>query len=166
MPLPPSAGILLFRERGGEIQVLLTRPGGPFWRNKDKDVGAWMIPKGAIEAEETPAEAAVREFEEELGSPLTATPFRLCTVRQKGGKIVEVFAAEGDFDPAALTSLEFEMEWPPRSGERARFPEIDEARWLRLDQARRLILPSQLPILESLEDKLRSVKSGSGPRSP
>jgi predicted NUDIX family NTP pyrophosphohydrolase len=154
VPTPLSAGILLFRQADGEIQVLLGHPGGPFWRNKDK--GAWMIPKGAVEPGERPAEAAVREYEEELGSPLRATPFPLCTIRQKGGKIVEVFAAEGEFDPATLTSLKFEMEWPPRSGERVLFPEIDKARWMDLAEAHDRILPSQLPILEALEEKLRA----------
>jgi predicted NUDIX family NTP pyrophosphohydrolase len=152
VPQQLSAGILLFRRAAGEVEVLLTHPGGPFWRNKD--AGAWMIPKGAIEAGETAAEAAVREYEEELGSPLAAVPSRLCTIRQKAGKIVEAFAAEGDFDPATLSSLEFEMEWPPRSGELARFPEIDRAKWMSLPEARQRILPSQLPILDALEDKL------------
>jgi predicted NUDIX family NTP pyrophosphohydrolase len=154
-----SAGILLFRRTGGEIEVLLTHPGGPFWRSKD--AGAWMIPKGAIEEGETAVEAAIREYEEELGSPLTAIPFRLCTIRQKAGKIVETFAAEGEFDPASLSSLEFEMEWPPKSGERASFPEIDRAEWMAIAEARERILPSQLPILEALEEQL---KSGSAPR--
>lgn len=159
MPQQLSAGILLFRRTDGDIQVLLTHPGGPFWRNKD--AGAWMIPKGAIEEGETALEAAMREYQEELGSPLTAIPFRLCTIRQKAGKIVEAFAAEGDFDPATLSSLEFEMEWPPRSGELARFPEIDRAEWMVLSEARERILPSQLPILDAMEEQL---KSGNDPR--
>jgi len=153
VPRQLSAGILLFRRTGGEIEVLLTHPGGPFWRSKD--AGAWMIPKGAIEASETAVDAAVREYEEELGSPLTAIPFHLCTIRQKAGKIVETFAAEGDFDPCTLSSLEFEMEWPPRSGERAKFPEIDRAEWMTLSKARQRILPSQLPILDALEEQLK-----------
>ena len=153
MPQQLSAGILLFRRTGGELEVLLAHPGGPFWRSKD--IGAWMIPKGAIEEGETAFEAAIREYEEELGSPLTVAPFRLCTIRQKAGKIVETFAAEGDFDPAALSSLEFEMEWPPRSGERVLFPEIDRAEWMKLPEARARILPSQLPILDALEDRLK-----------
>ena len=99
-PVPPplSAGVLLFRERGGDTQVLLIKPGGPFWRNKD--AGAWMIPKGAIEKGETAAEAALREFEEETGTRLTSVPFPLKKIRQAGGKWVEAFALEGDLDAA------------------------------------------------------------------
>ena len=153
MPPPHSAGILLFRRRSERTEVLLVHPGGPYWRSKD--VGAWMIPKGGVDAGEDPADAAMREYEEELGSPLTATPSRLCRVRQSGGKIVDVFEAEGDFDPAKLSSLDFEMEWPPRSGTMQRFPECDEARWMTLVEARRMMLPSQLPILDALERKLK-----------
>ncbi|HET9810670.1 MAG TPA: NUDIX domain-containing protein [Sphingomicrobium sp.] len=149
-----SAGILLYRGCGGGVEVLLTHPGGPYWRNKQ--LGAWMIPKGGVDDGESPADAAVREFEEELGTPLAVTPFRLCRVRQSGGKNVEVFAARGDFDCASLSSMEFEMEWPPRTGEMRGFPEIDEARWMGLAEARRMMLPSQLPILDALEEKLRA----------
>jgi predicted NUDIX family NTP pyrophosphohydrolase len=149
---PPSAGILLFREREEGTEVLLIRPGGPFWRNKD--VGAWMIPKGAIEPGETPVEAAMREFEEEIGQPLKAVPFALCSVRQSGGKHVEVFACQGDVDAAAIDSISFEMEWPPKSGEVQTFPEAEEGRWMPIVEARRLMLPSQLPILDALEAKL------------
>jgi predicted NUDIX family NTP pyrophosphohydrolase len=149
---PPSAGILLFREREEGTEALLIRPGGPFWRNKD--VGAWMIPKGAIEPGETPVEAAMREFEEEIGQPLKAVPFALCSVRQSGGKHVEVFACEGDVDPTAIDSISFEMEWPPKSGEVQTFPEAEEGRWMPIVEARRLMLPSQLPILDALEAKL------------
>jgi predicted NUDIX family NTP pyrophosphohydrolase len=149
---PPSAGILLVRQRAGDIQVLLIKPGGPFWRNRD--AGAWMIPKGMIEPGEAPAEAALREFEEETGTRLTAVPFPLATVRQAGGKIVEAFAVEGDLDPATIKSVELEIEWPPRSGRRSHFPEVDEARWMSLVEARELMLPSQLPLLDALEAKL------------
>ena len=152
MPQPPSAGILLFRERDGEVEVLLIRPGGPFWRNRDE--GAWMIPKGAIEPGETPVDAAIREFEEEIGMPLTVIPFPLCKIKQSGGKTVEVFAAEGDVDATAGASIQFEMEWPPRSGDLQSFPEAEEARWMKLTEARQMMLLSQLPILDALEERL------------
>jgi len=152
MPQPHSAGILLFRRGDGETQVLLIKPGGPFWRNKD--AGAWMIPKGMVEPGEVPAEAALREFEEETGSPLTAVPFPLATVRQAGGKIVEAFAVEGDLDPAGIRSIDFAMEWPPRSGRIEHYPEAAEARWMPLGEARAMMLPSQLPLLDALEAKL------------
>ena len=152
MPPPRSAGILLFRQRGDRTEVLLIKPGGPFWRNKH--VGVWMIPKGMVEPGEAAAEAALREFEEETGTKLTAVPFPLATVRQAGGKMVEAFALEGDVDPAAIRSIEFEVEWPPRSGRRQSYPEADEARWMSLDEARALMLPSQLPLIDALEAKL------------
>jgi predicted NUDIX family NTP pyrophosphohydrolase len=152
MPTPLSAGILLFRRREGEIEVLLVKPGGPFWRSKE--AGAWMIPKGMVEDGETPREAALREFAEETGTTLASVPWSLCRVRQAGGKIVEAFAVEGDLDPATLTSVEFEMEWPPRSGLIERFPEVAAARWLRLGEARTLMLASQLPMLDALEAQL------------
>lgn len=156
MPQPLSAGILLFRRTGAETEVLLVRPGGPYWAKKH--VGAWMIPKGGVEAGEEPEDAAVREYREELGSPLGVAPAHLCRIRQSGGKIVEVFAAEGDFDPETLESLEFEMEWPPRTGSTQRFPECEEARWMTIDEARELMLPSQLPILDALEARLNRTR--------
>lgn len=152
MPPPHSAGVLLFRRRGGNIEVLLIRPGGPYWRNKD--AGAWMIPKGTVEPGEKPAEAALREFAEETGTKLASVPFPLATVRQAGGKIVQAFAMEGDLDAAAVHSNHFELEWPPRSGRMQRFPEVADARWMSLAQARAMMLPSQLPLLEALEAKL------------
>jgi predicted NUDIX family NTP pyrophosphohydrolase len=153
MPPPRSAGILLFRRRGDRTEVLLIKPGGPFWRNKH--AGVWMIPKGMVEPGEAAAEAALREFEEETGTRLTAVPFPLGTVSQAGGKMVEAFALEGDLNPAAIRSIEFEIEWPPRSGRRQSFPEADEARWMSLKEARSLMLPSQLPLIDALEAKLR-----------
>ena len=152
MPPPRSAGILLFRKRDGETQVLLIKPGGPYWRGKD--AGAWMIPKGTIEAGEAAAEAALREFAEETGTHLTAVPFPLASVRQSGGKIVEAFAIEGDLDPLGIRSNEFELEWPPRSGRIERFPEVDQARWMSFAEARALMLPSQLALIDALETKL------------
>lgn len=152
MPPPRSAGILLFRQCDGRPEVLLIKPGGPFWRNKHQ--GAWMIPKGMVEPGEASAEAALREFEEETGTRISAVPFPLASVRQAGGKIVEAFAVEGDLDPSAIRSIDFEIEWPPRSGRRERFPEAAEARWMGLAEARALMLPSQLPLLDALEKKL------------
>ena len=154
MPPPLSAGILLFRQSGREAEVLLIKPGGPFWRKKD--AGAWMIPKGAVEPGETPAEAALREFAEETGVAIDRVPFPLATVRQAGGKIVEAFAVEGDCDAAAVESNEFKVEWPPRSGVFQSYPEVAEARWMTFVQARSMILPSQLPLLDALEEKLRA----------
>src|SRR6476469_3245024 len=127
MPPPHSAGILLFRHRAGAPEVLLVKPGGPFWRHKHE--GAWMIPKGMVEPGERPAEAALREFEEETGTRLTAVPFPLATVRQSGGKIVQAFALEGDMDAGSIRSNSVEVEWPPKSGRIQRFPEVREARW-------------------------------------
>ncbi|MEO5774775.1 MAG: NUDIX domain-containing protein [Sphingomicrobium sp.] len=152
MPAPISAGILLFRQRAYETEVLLIRPGGPFWRHRD--VGAWMIPKGQIEEGEAAVEAALREFEEEIGTRLTDVPFPLCRVRQAGGKLVEAFAVEGDLDCTAITSNAIELEWPRRSGRMQTVPEVEEARWFTLPEARRMMLPSQLPILDALQEKL------------
>lgn len=153
MPQPLSAGILLFRERGDRIEVLLIRPGGPFWRNRD--AGAWMIPKGAVEPGETSVEAALREFEEETGVRLGTMPFPLARIRQSGGKNVEAFAAEGDFDETAVTSTYFQVEWPPRSGRLQSYPEVEEARWMTIEHARDMMLPSQLPLLDALEERLK-----------
>jgi predicted NUDIX family NTP pyrophosphohydrolase len=154
MPPPLSVGILLFRQPSGRTEVLLIKPGGPFWRNKD--AGAWMIPKGLVEPGETLVEAALREFEEETGTRLSTVPFPLATVRQAGGKVVEAFAVEADLDTANIRSNQFELEWPPRSGRTERFPEVAEARWMAFGEARELMLPSQLPLLDALEEKLRS----------
>jgi len=154
VPPPLSAGILLFRQSSGETEVLLIKPGGPFWRKKD--AGAWMIPKGMVEPGETSAEAALREFAEETGVAIDRVPFPLATVRQAGGKIVEAFAVEGNCDAAAVRSNEFKVEWPPRSGSFQSFPEVAEARWMTLADARSMMLPSQLPLLDALEAKLRA----------
>jgi predicted NUDIX family NTP pyrophosphohydrolase len=154
MPPPLSAGVLLFRKRDGGTEVLLIKPGGPFWRNKD--VGAWMIPKGRVEPGEVPAEAALREFQEETGTRLTSVPFPLAKVRQAGGKWVEAFALEGDLDAGAIASNAFEVEWPPRSGRFELYPEAEAARWMDLNEARHMMLPSQVPLLDALEEKLRT----------
>jgi predicted NUDIX family NTP pyrophosphohydrolase len=147
-----SAGILLYRRRYGQTEVLLGHPGGPYWARKDE--GAWMVPKGAVESGESPLQAALREFGEEVGSVPEGAPTPLATVRQNGGKLVEVFALEGEFDPAALASNHFELEWPPRSGRLQRFPELDQVAWMPLAEARRRILKSQLPVIDALAARL------------
>lgn len=159
-----SAGILLYRRREDGIEVLLVRPGGPFWRGRDS--GAWMIPKGGIDPGETPLAAALREFEEELGSaPPGGVPVPLPTVRQKGGKWVETFALAGDFDPARLASNSFSLEYPPRSGRFRDFPEVEEARWFALADARTMMLASQLPLLDALEALLSPDRTGGDARA-
>lgn len=147
-----SAGILLYRRRLSDVEVLLAHPGGPFWHTRDD--GAWGIPKGGIDDGETPEQAARREFEEELGVPATGAMTPLGRLRQKGGKWVEAFALEGDFDPARLNSLMFRMEWPPRSGRFSEFPEVDRAAWFGLDVAHRKMLESQRPLLDRLDTLL------------
>jgi predicted NUDIX family NTP pyrophosphohydrolase len=147
-----SAGILLYRRKRRRLEILLVLPGGPYWRKRD--AGAWQIPKGAVEADEDHAACALREFEEELGTRPPGTPQPLARIRQSGGKWVEAFALEGDLDAEAIVSNRFEMEWPPRSGLRESFPEVDRARWFDLDEARAKMLPSQLPLLDSLEAQL------------
>ncbi|HEX6375216.1 MAG TPA: NUDIX domain-containing protein [Allosphingosinicella sp.] len=144
-----SAGILLYRRDRDGLRLLLIHPGGPFWRGRDD--GAWMIPKGLVEPGEDPLAAALREFEEELGVRPEGEPVALCSVRQAGGKCVEAFALEGDFDPAALSSNPFTIEYPPKSGSFRAFPEVDEARWFTPDEARTKILPSQAPLIDALE---------------
>ena len=144
-----SAGILLYRHDRDGPRLLLVHPGGPFWRGRDD--GAWMIPKGMVEPDEAPLAAALREFEEELGARPDGEPRALCTIRQASGKWVEAFALEGDFDPEALKSNEFTIEYPPKSGSFRAFPEVDEARWFTFAEARSKILKSQAPILDALE---------------
>jgi predicted NUDIX family NTP pyrophosphohydrolase len=156
-----SAGILLYRRDPDRVRLLLAHPGGPFWRGRDE--GAWMIPKGLVEPGEDPLAAALREFEEELGARPRGEPLALCTIRQAGGKWVEAFALEGDFDCATLRSNQFTLEYPPKSGRFQTFPEVDEARWFTLAEARVKVLPSQGPILDALE---ALVRSETPPRSP
>ncbi len=146
-----SAGILLYRLTATGPELLLVHPGGPFWARKDR--GAWTIPKGEVEAGEENVACALRELREELGPAPEVereTLIELGSVRQKSGKLVDAWAAEGDFDPAALASNSFEMEWPPRSGNRQQFPEVDRAEWFSPDAAREKILPAQQPFLDRL----------------
>ncbi|OJU60140.1 MAG: NUDIX hydrolase [Altererythrobacter sp. 66-12] len=142
-----SAGVLLHR-RTPALEVLLVHPGGPYWQRKDR--GAWQIPKGEIEPGEDPETAARRETEEELGVALAGALRPLGDVRQAGGKWVTAFTLEQDLDPAAIRSNMFEIEWPPRSGTLQSFPEVSAARWLAVEEARRIMLPSQCPFLYRL----------------
>jgi predicted NUDIX family NTP pyrophosphohydrolase len=148
-----SAGVLLYRSRNGAVEVLLVHPGGPLWANKD--LGAWSIPKGEYQQGEDPLVAALREFEEETGQrPPQAGLVELGEVRQRGGKVVTAWAALGDLDPAAITSNTFAMEWPPRSGSRREFPEVDRAGWFELEQARGKLLAAQAELIDRLLEVL------------
>lgn len=146
-----SAALLVFRRTPDGIQVFLVHPGGPFWAKKD--LGAWSIPKGEFDDTEDGLGAAKREFFEEVGQTVDGPVITLTPVKQRGGKIVHAWAVEGEVDAAALRSNEFEMEWPPRSGRKARFPEIDRGQWFPMAEALRRILTAQAPILEELRAK-------------
>lgn len=152
---PRSAGLLLFREAGGGIEVLIAHMGGPFWRRRDD--GAWSIPKGEYEPGEDTRAVAAREFAEELGSPPPAGEWlELGDARQSTGKIVTAYALRGEFDAATAVSNTFEMEWPPRSGRMQEFPEIDRVEWFDPDEARRRLKAAQVPFLDRLEAALAS----------
>jgi predicted NUDIX family NTP pyrophosphohydrolase len=138
----------MYRTHLGDLEVFLVHPGGPFWTNKDK--GAWSIPKGEYTEGEQPLEAAQREFQEETSFIATGTFLELGTIRQTGGKIVTAWAFEGDCDPTNLRSNVYQTEWPPRSGRRVEFPEVDRAHWFSIPQAREYILKSQEPLLDAL----------------
>ncbi|HEY0372287.1 MAG TPA: NUDIX domain-containing protein [Thermoanaerobaculia bacterium] len=150
MPKKISAGILLYRRRNDALEVFLVHPGGPFWAKKD--LGAWTIPKGELADGEDPLDAAKREFAEETGFPIDGEFRALTPLRQPSGKIIHAWAVEGDCDPAELRSNTFEMEWPPKSGKRAAFPEVDRAEWFSLDEARQRIIAGQAPFLEEVVD--------------
>jgi len=148
-----SAGILLYRVAGGAPEVLLVHPGGPYWARKD--AGAWSIPKGEHEDGEDPQSCALREFEEETGVELPPGELaELGSVKQKSGKVVTAWAAEGDLDAGAVTSNTFTMEWPPRSGTTAEFPEIDRAGWFEIETAREKLVPAQAEFLDRLLERL------------
>ncbi|HEV7483342.1 MAG TPA: NUDIX domain-containing protein [Solirubrobacterales bacterium] len=151
-----SAGILLYRFEAGEPRLLLVHPGGPYWARRDH--GAWTIPKGEYEEGESPRACALREMGEELGSsaPVLAVEelIDLGSVRQKSGKVVEAWAAAAEFEPAALSSNTFTMEWPPRSGSEREFPEVDRAEWFDPELARGKIIAAQAELIERLLERL------------
>ena len=147
-----SAGLILYRRTKQELEVLLVHPGGPIWAKRDE--GAWSIPKGEISAGEEPLEAAQREFAEELGSSVQGTLLALGSVIQKGGKVVQAWAVEGDLDVSSVKSNTFSMEWPPRSGREQEFPEIDRAAFFSLDEAKRKINPAQILLLDRLREQV------------
>jgi len=144
-----SAGILLYRYREGALQVLLVHPGGPFWAAKD--LGAWSVPKGLIDPGEDALKAALREFREETGFIARNHFIQLTPVRMKSGKVVKVWAVEGDCEPSEIKSNAFSMEWPPGSGKQQEFPEVDLAAWFDVDQARKKINQGQVGFLDELQ---------------
>lgn len=144
-----SAGILLFRRAGGVLEVLLAHPGGPFWENRDE--GAWTIPKGAASEGEDLLSAARREFAEETGTVPPGPFIPLGSIRQKAGKVVHAWACEGDLDPGTIVSNTMSAEWPPRSGRRVTFPEVDRCRWFDTSAARLRINPAQAELIARLE---------------
>jgi predicted NUDIX family NTP pyrophosphohydrolase len=152
-----SAGLVLFRERGedGALEVLLGHMGGPFWARKD--TGAWSIPKGELDPGEAPLAGARREFAEELGhAPPDGRAIELGEIRQRGGKRVIAFAVEGDLDPEAIVPGTFELEWPPRSGRRQAFAEVDRVAWFDLETAAAKLVRGQVELLERLADARRA----------
>jgi len=148
MATKQTAGILLYRIRNGGLEVFLVHPGGPFWMKKDD--GAWSIPKGETAEGEDLLHAAKREFHEETGFSLDGDFIALTPLRQRGGKMVHAWAVEGDVDAESSKSNLFSMEWPPRSGKRAEFPEVDRAAWFTLETAKEKILQSQAELLAEL----------------
>ena len=150
-----SAGILVFRRTSGQVEVLIGHMGGPFWARKD--TAAWSIPKGEIDEDEQPLAAARREFAEELGlAPPAGDPIDLGEVRQSGGKLVSVWAIEGDLDPADVVPGTFQVEWPPRSGQLREFPELDRVEWLTVELAADKLVTAQRVFLDRLTASLHN----------
>jgi len=143
-----SAGLLLFRKKHTELEFFLVHPGGPFFVKKD--IGVWSVPKGEFDDQEEPLHAAIREFEEEVGTRISGDFIALNPIVQKGGKKVLCWAVEGDLDPEKLVSNTFEMEWPPKSGKKQNFVEIDRGNWFNYEDAIKAIKDRQIPLLDEL----------------
>jgi len=152
-----SAGLLMYRRRQGKLEVLLVHPGGPFWAGKDE--GAWSIPKGEYPPDEDPLAAAYREFKEETNCTAGEEVIPLGSLKQPSGKIIRAWALAGDCDAAAIRSNTFSLEWPPRSGVRQEFPEVDRAAWFPLEVAREKINKDQVEFLE----EFKRILAGPGP---
>jgi predicted NUDIX family NTP pyrophosphohydrolase len=144
-----SAGLLLFRRRNAGVELFLVHPGGPFWARKDD--GAWSIPKGLYEDDEDPLAAAQREFAEEVGTRVDGEFVALGEFRLPSGKLLSAWAVEGDIDAGEITSNSFEMEWPPKSGKRAAFPEVDRAAWFAPEIARLKLNKGQVQLIDALQ---------------
>jgi predicted NUDIX family NTP pyrophosphohydrolase len=152
-----SAGMLLYRLRRSTLEVFLVHPGGPFWRNTD--AGAWSIPKGEFDKHEEPLDAAKREFREETGCSVEGDFIELAPLKQPGGKVVYAWAVEGDCEAESIKSNTFSLEWPPRSGQRQEFPEVDKAGWFTLEIAKRKIRPGQVGFLDELQQKISAAET-------
>jgi predicted NUDIX family NTP pyrophosphohydrolase len=149
-----SAGILLYKKHNDEYRVLLAHPGGPFWKNRD--LGAWSIPKGEFTDDENPLDAAIREFEEETGVRASGDFIPLGSVRLQSGKTIFAWALEQDIDATAIKSNEFEIEWPPKSGKRILIPEVDRAEWFPVTEAMEKINPAQARFITALTTRLKT----------
>lgn len=143
-----SAGLLMFRRRGGPLEVLLGHPGGPYWAGKDE--GTWTLPKGGLHAGETPLDSAIREFTEETGLESHGPYLSLGSITQKSGKVVHAWAFEGDCDPGDISSCHTKVEWPPRSGHYIEVPELDQTEFFEPRRARKALNPAQVPLLDRL----------------
>jgi predicted NUDIX family NTP pyrophosphohydrolase len=156
MAAKQSAGLLLYRWGDAGLELLLAHPGGPFWARKDQ--GAWSIPKGEFLDDEAPLSAARREFAEEIGTRVEGEALALTPLKQPSRKVIHAFAVEHDLNVEKITSNSFEMEWPPKSGKKAAFPEVDRAAWFGVDEARKRIQPGQAPILDELVRRLEAAR--------
>ena len=150
-----SAGLLLYRWQNKKLEILLVHPGGPFWKNKDD--GSWSIPKGEYNDEESPLDAAIRETEEEIGKRVVGKFIELTPVKLKSGKVIHAWAVNAEFDADTLNCNFFEMEWPPKSGLKQSFPEVDRAAWFSIDGAKQKINSGQIPLIEQLEKIVPSI---------